>query len=301
LNIKLKPFNFDGTLKELFEKDRPRLLERLTGGIRVRSFLNVDLAKVVARRADLAMMLEDDSVFHLEFQGKNAKLMVYRMGLYGVLLGQKLPWRRIRSVVLYAGEPKMSMRNEFDMGSTKLGFELIDIREIDAETLIESDNPGDNVLALLAGGGSRKIERIVQRLGRLKEPGRGDALAQLSVLAGLRNVVREAEWEVKRMGVIIDVKKNPILMEWHRQMEEQVNEDFRQATKQAREEGLEEGREKGLEKGQIKTLLTQMETKFGRLPKWARHRVTTARRLQLERYAKKILDADTLESVIGKR
>ena len=41
-------FDFDGALKELFERDRPLLLEKLTGGIAVKAFLNVELPKVQA-------------------------------------------------------------------------------------------------------------------------------------------------------------------------------------------------------------------------------------------------------------
>ena len=67
-SIRVKRPNFDGVLKELFEVDRPGLLELLKGGAGIRSFLNVELPQVLARRVDLAMWLEDDSVFHLEFQ-----------------------------------------------------------------------------------------------------------------------------------------------------------------------------------------------------------------------------------------
>jgi hypothetical protein len=35
-------FDFDGTLKELFQQDRPTLLGRLTRGIAIKEFLNVD-------------------------------------------------------------------------------------------------------------------------------------------------------------------------------------------------------------------------------------------------------------------
>jgi hypothetical protein len=168
----------------------------------------------------------------------------------------------------------MSMPREFELGITKLGFELIDIREIDSELLLQSDSPADNVLALLAGGGSDKIDRIVEKLGGLKEPERGRALAQLTVLAGLRSVTREVEWVVESMGVIIDIRKNPVLMEWQ---------------------------EKAEIRGQLKTLKPQLESKFGRLPKWARERLDTATSVQLEQWAPRILTADTLEAVLGKR
>ena len=50
-------FDFDGALKELFERDRPLLLEKLTGGIAVKAFLNVELPKV--RHPDLAGNQDD--------------------------------------------------------------------------------------------------------------------------------------------------------------------------------------------------------------------------------------------------
>lgn len=46
-------------------------------------------------------------------------------------------------------------------------------------------------------------------------------------------------------------------------------------------------------------LREQLETKFGRLPRWAEFRLSEATPPQLERWAKKVLTADTLESVVG--
>ena len=50
-------FDFDGALKELFERDRPLLLEKLTGGIAVKAFLNVELPNF--RHPDLAGNQDD--------------------------------------------------------------------------------------------------------------------------------------------------------------------------------------------------------------------------------------------------
>ena len=45
----------------------------------------------------------------------------------------------------------------------------------------------------------------------------------------------------------------------------------------------------------------QLTTKFGRLPKWVDDRLDAASSVQVERWSKKILTADTLEGVLGKR
>ena len=42
-------------------------------------------------------------------------------------------------------------------------------------------------------------------------------------------------------------------------------------------------------------------TKFGRLPKWVDERLEEATSAQIERWSKKILTADTIEAVLGKK
>ena len=45
----------------------------------------------------------------------------------------------------------------------------------------------------------------------------------------------------------------------------------------------------------------QLEAKFGNLPKWVDQRLEAATSVQVERWSKKILSANTLEGVLGKR
>jgi len=139
---------YDLILKDLFQRDRPSLLDRLTGGIAIREFLNVELPKVQERRVDLVLLLEDGTVLHIEFQGKNDRAMGYREGIYGLLLAQRRRCR-VRQVVLYVGEAKMSMSGRLDAGSVQVAYEPVDIREMDAQALLESARPGDLALAVL--------------------------------------------------------------------------------------------------------------------------------------------------------
>jgi hypothetical protein len=46
-------------------------------------------------------------------------------------------------------------------------------------------------------------------------------------------------------------------------------------------------------------ILRQLDTKFGPLDEATRNRVATASTAELDRYAERILDATTLEDVIG--
>jgi hypothetical protein len=67
------------------------------------------------------------------------------------------------------------------------------------------------------------------------------------------------------------------------------------------EEGRQEGRQEGLQKGEATLLLRQLERRFGPLPDWAPDRLRTADRALLEDWGLRILDAASLEDVLGAR
>jgi hypothetical protein len=271
-------FVCDRVLRDLFEMDHPSLLEQWTGGVHIREFLNVAFPRMMERRADLVALLEDDSVFHFEFQGQNDKQMGYREGIYCLLISQKYQ-RPVRQVVLYVGKPKMRMKSELDAGGTKVSFRLIDIREIEAETLLRSGCPGDLALAMLAKGGTERLAEIARRAAALSDRERVRVLTQLVLLSGLRGLSGKLKMELTTMGSLrIEIQKNEILRDiW--------------------EEVMAEGEAVGM----VKILRVQLLTKFGRVPKWAEDRLQKANKAQIERWSKKFVTAQSLEGVIGKQ
>ena len=84
------------------------------------------------------------------------------------------------------------------------------------------------------------------------------------------------------MSVIIDIRKNPLLMRWSREL-------------------FEEGKAEGAAEGRAEVLHQLLEAKFGPLPKWAAQRLKGANTSQLERWTGKILTAASLEAVLGRR
>ncbi len=279
-------FNHDGLLKDMLQHDRPALLDWLTGGVAVREFLNVEFPKLIERRLDLVMLLSDGSLLHLEVQGSNDRNMAYREGVYCFLLGQKYQRRKIRQVVLYVGRARMRMASGVNLGETAGAYTLADIRELDVEAMLASSCPADYALAVLARDADAKLQEIVGRIVRLRGAERERALAQLVILSGLRGLPRRVQWEIDRMSVILDIRKNPVLMKWRRE---------------AIREGLEEGRAAGLAEGRAESLRSLLHEKFGALPKWADQRIAAAKPLDLDRWLKKVLTADTLEGVVGPR
>ena len=203
---------YDAVLKDLFQRDHPSLLDRLTGGIAVRESLNVEFAAVAERRADLLLLLEDESIFHLDFQSENDRDMPYRIGIYGLMAGQKYR-RKVRQAVLYAGQERMRMRSRLDLGEIQVAYRLVDIRDFDADTFLNSGQPGDYALALLARGGTERLREILVKASRLPGPQREKVLAQMVALSGLRRLSGKLTMEMKSMGIAKYVDDHPFLRE----------------------------------------------------------------------------------------
>jgi hypothetical protein len=195
--------------------------------------------------------------------------MPYREGIYCLLLGQKYR-RHVRQVVLYVGQAKMRMEDHVDLGETKAAYTLMDIRDMDARKLMASGRPGDLALAMLSGGGPEQVLAIAKQASQLKGAGRQRVLSQLVLLSGLRRLTGRLRMELKAMGITADFTKNEFV-------QEAIRDD------------------------RAKMLRGQMETKFGSLPKWVDERLEGATSVQIGRWSKKILTADTLEGVLGKR
>jgi hypothetical protein len=173
-------------------------------------------------------------------------------------------------VVLYVGQPQMRMEDHVDLGDTKAAYTLMDIRDMDARKLMESGRPGDLALAMLAGGGPEQVLEIAKRASELKGAERQRVFSQLVLLSGLRSLTGRLRMELKAMSVTTDITKNEFV------------QDVVRASL-------------------AKMLRGQLETKFGTLPKWVDQRLESATSVQVERWSKKILSADTLEGVLGKK
>lgn len=260
---------YDLVIKDLFQRDHPSLLQQWTSGVPVREVLNVELARVEERRADLVFSLADESILHIEFQSSNDPDIAYREGIYCFLLGQKYR-RRVRQVVLYIGQPKLHMKNHVDLGETRCSFTLMDIRETDAQQWIGTGRAGDLSLAMLARGGSQQLLEIAKRASELKGRERQRVVAQLVLLSGLRQLTGQLTMELRAMGTSTDFDKNEFVQD-------------------------------AVRNGLVKMLRGQLTTKFGSVPRWVDDRLASATSAQVQRWSKRIFAAATLEGVLGKK
>jgi fido (protein-threonine AMPylation protein) len=221
---------------------------------------------------DLLARLEDESLQHLEIQGRNDRRMARRMVVYHALLAERYG-DEFRSAVLYFGEAPMRMPTVLKTRQLGFWYDCVDIRSFDVEELLESGRAGDCVLAFLAGN---KYRRVLKRVREFAAPERERAMALLAVLSNLRTLPRSVRLEVEKMGQLYDVRKNTLLMRW-------------------RQEAIDEGRAEG----GAQILETQLAAKFGTVPEWATERVRKATAAQLTRWGRKILTAEWQDSELA--
>src|SRR5260370_3732871 len=155
---------YDVALKLLLRGSARLTMRELTGG-RVEKWLDVELPKVQNTRVDLLGETHEASLVHLELQSGNDVAMPLRMTEYclGVFrLFGKFP----RQVLLYVGEAPLRMDSELCGPDVWFRYSAIDIRELDGDRLLESEEVGDNVIAILARLRDDKdaVRRIVERI-----------------------------------------------------------------------------------------------------------------------------------------
>jgi hypothetical protein len=267
---------YDVALKVLLQGQARRTISDLTGTAIAR-WLDVELPKVQNLRLDLLGETVGDELIHLELQSGNDARMPLRMAEYclGVF---HLFGRFPRQVLLYVGEAPLKMATKLSGGGLSFEYQAVDIRSLDGDRLLESDEVGDNVIAILAHLRDHKeaVRRIVARLAGLAPSERATALEQLFILAGLRRLEETVEQEARKMPVYIDILENKVL-----------GREFKK--------GLQEGRQEG----ELAILRRLIEKRFGSLPPWAEQRLTSASTEQLEEWATRVLDAASLQELLG--
>jgi hypothetical protein len=144
-------------------------------------------------------------------------------------------------------------------------------------------------------GSEQRVREILS--GILKLPGaeRSQALAQLAILCGLRPISAKLRMELDEMPVVIEISKNAILLDIQ-------NKALEQGEAKGRAEGEAKGEARGEARGEAKGMQTMLrgllETKFGPLPKRAAARLSKASTVDLEKWAKRTITAQTLNDVL---
>lgn len=264
---------YDIALKLVLQGAAGGVLRALTG-VNIDHWLNVELPELRNTRVDLLGATSDDRLIHIELQSRNDSNMALRMAEYCLSVYRRFS-KFPSQVLLYVGEAPMRMQAELTSPeqSFRFHYKLVDIRELDGERLLESDQVGDNVIAILArlGDSQAAVRRIAEKIATLPVEEREAPLRQLLILAGLRHLGDLVAQEVRKMPITEDIRTHDLFI---REMAEARHE------------------------GELTMLRRMIEKRFGAIPDWAASRLANSSITELEELSLRLLDARTLEELL---
>jgi len=230
---------YDTVLKSLLTGSSNSLFPLITGAKRGR-WLNVELPNVTQPRVDLLFELADTrELILLELQSQNDSTLPVRMAEYALYI-----WRNYKRFpkmyVLYIGSRRLRMPSELETAYLTCHYSIVDIRQWDAETLLQSKHPADAVLAILGRNADRleTVRRILKRVAKMKGSSRKIAFSKLMILAGIRQLAAVVEQEAKQMPIHYDIMDHEV-----------IGPAIRKGLLQGKAEGKAEGRAEGKAEG----------------------------------------------------
>ncbi len=264
----------DVTLKRLF-KACGRDLLRLTGDQNA-TVLAVDVREIhqVKRSVDCLVQLrrgEEIYYRHIEFQSGNDPHMAERCFRYNALLLLELRTPVVTTVIYLVppAPPGDELVYRVTLGGSEVNawrFRVVRLREIKAETALESGAAGFMALVPLLDGGSpavvleaaRKIRRHLPK-DQLSDP--ETILWPLAASRYNDQLLMQAVGR-RNMNALLELIKNSPL--WQK----------------ARAEGQAAGEAKGIAKGEVELILRQLNRRLGAVAESQKKRI---RRLDLEK------------------
>ncbi|GAA5232175.1 Rpn family recombination-promoting nuclease/putative transposase [Verticiella sediminum] len=252
----------------------------------------------------------------LELQSRPDERMALRILEYVTLLLHSLidareipgagPYPAILPVVLYNGRRRWRGKTSLRQCQSHLpqallrfnpsiDFLLIDLNTLDPAHLQRLANACAVFFRMELQDDAQALPGLVARL---------DELLPAEQHATLRRVlvdwIREVFLPARGGRIDASLQQAQTLSEVHIMLAERVKDWFAQARREGRYEGREEGREEGRLAGQAELLAQQLHTRFGpELPAWVQARLGQATDQDLLRWARAVLDAESLEAVFG--
>lgn len=254
--------HFDVSLKLMFRRSDGIVTRTVFGGPVV-EWLNVELPEVRNPRVDLLARDGAGRLHHLELESTNNAAMPRRIAEYYLALHRALN-EDVEMNVLYVGKEPLRNVGEFRTRSMDFRFRLIDMSEMDGLPLLESEDLGDNMLALLTRCDRELVlRRVEEKIGLLPHGLREESARLFMILSGLRGMTETVR---RRFGMMIDLMENEVF---------------------ARE----------ILKGEATMLLSLIDARFGVVPAWVFEKIAGAKEEQYLAWGRRLLTANSLDAV----
>jgi predicted transposase/invertase (TIGR01784 family) len=255
--------------------------------------------RVEERRADLIAKVKEkgeESIIHVEIQNNNQKRMPWRMLRYLTDIKDSYPEMEIRQYLIYIGKDMLTMPNGIQQKRLSYSYEIVDMHDVDCQSLIEQDTPDALALAILCDFKDKPERDIVRLLlKRLHKLVAGNEtqfrkyLYMMEVLSTNRNLKQIIKEEEKMLSQVKYSELPSYEIGWECGMEKGMQKGI--------EKGMQTGMQKGMEKGE-RVLLHRLITKrFGGIPENLQEKINSATSSQLEEWADKMIRAETIEDI----
>jgi hypothetical protein len=211
--------DYDKIIKETIEKLGTPILQKLLG-VDASSIEDMPSAmpRTIERRADFLKSGIDAmdlirKLFHLEFQSEVHKKMLQRLLVYWSLFYERydIP---VKQYVIYLGSGKWTADTSIDLPNLKFSYEVIAINTIDYELFVNSEQPEEIILSILADFKKENKADVVKKiLFCLKNKTKNKKklqkyIMQLEILSNLRNLQPEITKQLSTMSIHYDITKD---------------------------------------------------------------------------------------------
>ena len=256
---------YDNLLKTIFYDAMPSVLRGLHCAP-LEEYLSVEFPARPKLVADVVARLADGKILHIEFQLTNDPRMHWRCYYYFGAIQEQWEDAEVLQVVIYLGNGPLTMQREIERPRLKYSYDILDIKDFDPKTFLESGSDSERVLAVLCASEDPRdtIRRVLASWKHLPQKELLENIDRLKTLSQLRGIEIIASEEIEHMPFELDISESIFFKE-----------------------------------GEAKLLTRQLENRFGEIPDSIRQRLAQASTSQIEAWAFRIPDARNINEVFA--
>ncbi len=173
--------------------------------------INQEFTRVESRESDL-LFQNGDEIVHIEIQNDNHPQMNLRMHRYYSDILFLYEEYKISQYMVYIGRAKCNMKSEIKRDRIDYSYDIIDMRDIACEELIQSNDPSAIALSILCDFKEQDKQTVINTiLRKLRELNDDNAFEKYLEIVTLYSTNRGLEENVKK-GVemlTVDIEKTP--------------------------------------------------------------------------------------------
>ncbi len=177
--------------------------------------INQEFTRVESRESDL-LFKNGDEIVHIEIQNNNHKQMHLRMHRYYSDILFLYEEYKISQYMVYMGKEKCNMKSEIKRDRIDYSYDIINIRDIDCQELIQSNDPSAIALSILCDFKGQDKQTVINTiLRKLRELNDDHAFEKYLEMVTLYSTNRGLEENVKQ-GVemlTVDIEKIPFFQD----------------------------------------------------------------------------------------